>query len=226
MYWISVRPQIRPANVCPVTVRACLFPLAAVALALCATGARADIYADCNQSKDFDRRISGCTQVIERGDRETAGNRAIAYNSRGDAYYSKGGVDRAIADYSQAIALDPKFAAAYNIRGIAYYRKGEVDRAIADYSRAIALDPKSADSYIDRGNAYEKKDEHDRTIADYTQAIALDPKLVRAYTSRGVAYHSKGNKEQAIADFRMALKIDPSYQEAKKDLDFALKQKP
>ena len=56
----------------------------------------------------------------------------------------KGDLDQAIADYTQAIALDPKYAVAYNNRGIAYCDKGDLDQAIADYTQAIALDPKYA----------------------------------------------------------------------------------
>jgi len=48
----------------------------------------------------------------------------------------------AIADYSKAIELDPKFAPAYNARGITYAKKGDPDRAIADFDNAIELDPK------------------------------------------------------------------------------------
>ena len=64
-------------------------------------------------------------------------NRAITYESKGDN-------DRAIADYSEVIRLDPKFAPAYKNRGIAYLAKGDNDHATADYNDAIRLDPKIA----------------------------------------------------------------------------------
>ena len=74
----------------------------ALALALSATGAWADWYSDCNQAKDLDLRISGCTTIIERGKRESLEDRSFAYTNRGDAYVRKGDVDRAIADYDKA----------------------------------------------------------------------------------------------------------------------------
>ena len=100
----------------------------ALVLALSATGAWADGWSDCNQYKDLDRQIRGCTSVIERGEEETRKNRAIAYTNRGTAYYEKGDYDRAIADSTKAIALDPNYAIAYNNRGNAYSRKGEHQR--------------------------------------------------------------------------------------------------
>ena len=54
----------------------------------------------------------------------------------------QGDLDRAIADYTQAIQLNPKYAPAYYNRGSAWGNKGDFDRAIADYSQAILLDPK------------------------------------------------------------------------------------
>ena len=51
----------------------------ALALALSAIGCGQDQYSDCNQEKDLDRQIRGCTSVIERGKRESQETRAIAY---------------------------------------------------------------------------------------------------------------------------------------------------
>ncbi|WP_051390054.1 tetratricopeptide repeat protein [Bradyrhizobium sp. Ec3.3] len=109
----------------------------------------------------------------------------MAYSNRGNAYQDKGDLDRAIADHSQALALDPKNAPAYNNRGNAYALKGDLDRAIADYNQAIAIDPKSAKPYNNRGRAYRDKGNLDRAIADYSQAITIDSKYANAYFSRG-----------------------------------------
>ncbi len=190
----------------------------ALVLALSATGACADRYSDCNQSADPDRRIRGCTQVIERGKRESREDRSFAYTNRGNAYDDKGEVDRAIADYTKAIALDPNYAIAYTNRGLTYEKKGEVDRAIADYTKAIALDPNYAIAYTNRGAAYYSKGEVDRAIADFDETIKRNPNYAITYTNRGYAYEKKGDKDQAIADFRKALEINPSTQDAKDSL--------
>ena len=168
-----------------------------------------------NQGDAFpaDQRISACTSIIQSG-RETQRNLAIAYYSRGLAYYDKGDDDRAIAEYNEAIRLDPKFAYAYSSRGLAYDHKGDLDRASPDYNEAIRLDPKYAQAYFNRGNAYYQKGDDDRAIADYNEAIRLTPKYAYAYNNRGTAYDHKGDADRAIADYNEAIRLDPKYAQA------------
>jgi tetratricopeptide (TPR) repeat protein len=96
-----------------------------------------------------------------------------AYNNRGFAYWRKDENDRAIADYNEAIRLDPKFAKAYSNRGLAYRDKGDTGRAIADYTEAIRLDPKFANAYINRGLAYEKLADVARARVDFNATLGL-----------------------------------------------------
>ena len=69
------------------------------------------------------------------------------------AYSKKGGQDRAIADYNEAIRLNPEEPSPYLNRGVAYARKGDKDRAIADYGEAILRNPKFALAFCNRGRA-------------------------------------------------------------------------
>jgi tetratricopeptide (TPR) repeat protein len=153
----------------------------------------------------LDRAIRGYDQAIELSPN------ARVYRSRGAAYWMKGDLDRAIADSSQAIALDPKYALAYNTRGLAYHEKKDYDRAIADYDHAISLNPKNASFYNNRGNSYTAKGDLDRAIADYDQAIELDPKNALAYHNRGNVYSNKKDHDRAIADYNRTISLDPKY---------------
>jgi len=55
--------------------------------------------------------------------------------------------DRAIAEYTQAIQLDPKWAVAFYNRGVAHTYKGQFDLAIADNTESIRLDPQNKYTY-------------------------------------------------------------------------------
>jgi tetratricopeptide (TPR) repeat protein len=111
----------------------------ALVLALGATGAWADPYGDCGQSVDLDRTIQGCTQIIDGGDKENANNRSLAYFERGNAYAKTRAYDRAIADYTKAIEIDPKFVEAYYKRGFAYGKVGDREKNEADFGKALAI---------------------------------------------------------------------------------------
>lgn len=177
---------------------------------------------DC-KANDPDRSIAGCTQILQDKS-ELAHNRAIAYYDRGLAYADKGDLDQAIADYSKAIQLNPKFAAAYHNRGRAYRAKGDLDQAIADFTEAIRLNPKDTAAYLNRGNVYvDDKGNFDRAITDYDEVIRLNPKDAIAYNNRGLAYWRKGNIDQAIADFTEATNLDPKYTAGLDDLGNAFR---
>ena len=71
-----------------------------------------------------DERIAACTGLINSGRFKGPNLAGITYN-RGNAYRVKGDYDHAIADYDEAIRLDPKDPDAYNNRGLAYRKKGD-----------------------------------------------------------------------------------------------------
>ncbi|GHV49664.1 hypothetical protein AGMMS49579_02340 [Spirochaetia bacterium] len=154
---------------------------------------------------------------IDTGDLEEK----VAASKFFDNDYYNGDYDRAIADYTQAIKLDPKDATAYNNRGYAYYNKNDYDRAFADYTQAIKLDPKDATAYNNRGYIYLSKNDYDRAIADYTEVIRLAPNYAWAYNNRGYAYYNKNDYDRAIADYEAALQINPNFTLARNNLQIA-----
>jgi lipoprotein NlpI len=166
-----------------------------------------------NNAYSPDLAISGCTAFIHSG-RENRKNLAAAFNNRGIAYDDKKDFDRALADYNEAIRLNPKDAHAFNNRGVAYDNKKEYDRAIADYDAAIRLNSKLAAAFNNRGNAYRAKKDYDRAIADYNEAIRLDPKYAEAFNNRGRAYRAKKDYDHAIADYDAAIRLDPKHASA------------
>src|SRR5215472_6377935 len=137
-----------------------------------------------------------------------APNNAVGFNNRGEAYRAKAQYERAIADFDEAIHLDPKLAAAFYNRGLAYGSKDQYERAIADFDEAIRLDPKFVFAFIGRGGVYALKAQYDRAIADFDQAIRLDPQQAVTFTGRGVANFNTGQFAAAADDFEQSLSLD------------------
>ena len=111
-----------------------------------------------------------------------ANPKSYLYCRRGNILLNKGESDIAIADFNEAIHLEPSEATFISNRGLAWHDKLEYDKAIADFTEAIRLDPKLAMAYGSRGNAWNSKKEYDKAIADYNEVIRLDPKIRRWLT--------------------------------------------
>lgn len=184
-----------------------------------------DDWRTCGQAHG-DAAIAACTQFIEYGGPPPK-LRAIAYFNRGAGYHAKGDVDRAIADFNEAIPLDParpvhlaaliQRAQAYQAKadldraaGRVYQANVDLDRAAADYSEVIRLDPKIVRALFDRGKVYHAKGDLDRALADFNEVIRLDPKLAAvAYYKRGLAKREKGDTSGANADLAKARELQP-----------------
>jgi hypothetical protein len=75
------------------------------------------------------------TYVIEK----EPGKVPRAYKIRGTAFYDNGQFDKAIKDYTEAIALDKKDSKMFINRGLAYLKVGQVDLAMHDFAKACEL---------------------------------------------------------------------------------------
>ena len=138
---------------------------------------------------------------------------ACDYYALGNADSVKTNYDAAVADYTEAIRLDPKYAEAYRRRGDAWCWKDDHDKAIDDYREAIRLDPKNASAFSGRGGSYYAKGDLDHAIADCTESIRLNPNLGFGFYYRGAARFMKGDYAKAVSDYTETLRIDHDYAE-------------
>jgi tetratricopeptide (TPR) repeat protein len=122
--------------------------------------------------------------------------------------------ERKIADYTEAIRLNPQYADAYYNRANSHYERKDYARAIADYSEAIRFNPQYATAYNNRANIYHTQKEYERAIADYSEAIRLNPQHALAYYNRANSYYARKEYERATADYTEAIRLNPQYTDA------------
>ena len=178
----------------------------------------------CRMPGAADRRIAACTRLIDDNGLP-AETRALALTSRGLAREANGGVKGAMADYGEAIRLDPRSANARLFRSSLFQNAGDHDRAIADLSEAIRIDPSVALFFTRRGVSYDAKHDYERAIADFTESLRLNPGNIDAIWGRGQANAYAGYRARAIADYTEAIRLDPRFSFAYHDRGVAYRMK-
>ncbi|MDJ0712984.1 MAG: tetratricopeptide repeat protein [Prochloraceae cyanobacterium] len=147
---------------------------------------------------------------------------------RGIYKSSSGNLRGAIADFNQALSIDPNLAEAYyhrgvaqrrlensprfknayteglQVRGLARLQLGYLRGAVADFTEVLNFNPNSADAYINRGLARLELGDSQRAAADFTKALKINPNSAYAYRHRAFARRQLGDNEGAISDWQKA----------------------
>jgi tetratricopeptide (TPR) repeat protein len=135
------------------------------------------------------------------GRRSAARNKFIttltpAYFERGDVYSTLDKAELALADYDNAIKLNPNYWNAYLNRGYLYESLTKFDSAIADYNRVIESnsDEFRAITYLRRGSTYAQAGDKENATKDLLKAIALDSGIGNEVNTRleSVGYKPPG----------------------------------
>lgn len=130
--------------------------------------------------------------------------------SRGAQFYERGNFDAAVASITEALKIDPQYAAAYHSRGVIHRRRGDYAAAVADYTKAIESDRESTERhYLARGSTHIDRRDYDAAVADFTAIIKLNAYNADAYYGRGLAHHYRGSLDAAVADYDRAIEIVP-----------------
>jgi tetratricopeptide (TPR) repeat protein len=119
----------------------------------------------------------------------------------------------AVAQFSRAIALNPRYTIAYFMRAVVKSHLNDSQGALADFDTAISLDPKDETAYYNRGTLkQEQLNNPQGALADYNNAILLDRRYAEAYYNRGILKQEKlNNLPGALADYDTAILLSPKF---------------
>lgn len=167
-------------------------------------------------------RAGECAKAIPDADRAIAIQGDVgAYDLRGWLNYRVQQYDRAVADFSKALELDPQAVDALIGRGKAYYRLSRFDEALKDLDAVIAAKADTegvARRYralirAERGQGAEAIQELDQMIAEMEKPGAgatPNDQYARAFHTRGMIKKKMGDEAGGTADIAKALSLDPT----------------
>jgi tetratricopeptide (TPR) repeat protein len=145
----------------------------------------------------------------------------LAYNNLGNAFLQKGQMDDAMAQFQEAIKINPGYDASRVNLGNALVKKGQVDDAIAQYQQVLESNPDYAAARDSLGTALFQKGQVDDAVTQYQKALEINPNNAIVHYNLGDAFAQQGKISEAIAQFQTALEINPNYAAARNNLEKA-----
>ena len=146
----------------------------------------------------------------------------------GQTYLEMEQVDRAIACFQKALALDPTpedRVAIEVFMASGYSEKGMYKDALQVLSSSEKIDQERTDIYNLKGFCHFKLKEHEKAIQCFEKVIQLNPGSAIDYANIGSNYRDMGNIPLAIQYYEKALLLDPTITFAKDNLMTLLSKK-
>ncbi|NOZ60019.1 MAG: tetratricopeptide repeat protein [Euryarchaeota archaeon] len=154
----------------------------------------------------------------------------------GNTFYYDGHVEEGIAQYREAIRIDPEYCVAYFNLAIALEHKGDVEGAIENYRKAIEKNPEYAEAYANLGALLKECGEVDEAITCLRKALEIDKSLeaprkklqqilnevheqvrvrerireAEEYIKDGDIFEEVGDLDRAIECYRNSIRVYPS----------------
>ncbi len=139
---------------------------------------------------------------------------ARGHNNLGKSYFEQGNFAAAVAEYREALRLDPNLPYVYINLGSVWERMGQLPAAIAIEREAVQRRPDWAGVRKSLADALNHAGNLPEAMAQYREALRLKPDYAQAENGLGTVLARAGRTAEAMAHVQAALAMDPNYAEA------------
>ena len=167
-----------------------------------------DVLSDVSKRRRYDRQIPmQQPQATQGGTKPTTPQTAQEYYDRGTLRAQNKEYQKAIQDYTQAVAINPKFVDAYLKRCEMRYKMGDNQGVLDDCHEVLNINPQVAKAHYYQGRARYSLGYVQPAIDSYSFAISQDKNYPQAHYYRGVAYKDLQDTASAVNDFTKAAEL-------------------
>lgn len=185
----------------------------------------ADIYfRRANEYYKFNQYLRALADVDKTLEYAPAGNRDLkfqAYMLRADIYQMLDKHREALADFSEALKLDPTSFMALYQKANEEYALGDYSAAKSDYTRLRATNPRSVEALTGLARVAVKENDLGRASEYMDGAVEMMSADSDIYIRRASVRRMQGNNTGAVEDLLMAISIDNNTRAFQELIDMA-----
>jgi tetratricopeptide (TPR) repeat protein len=108
----------------------------------------------------------------------------LAHFNMGQAYFNKGEYKEALASFSKAVELNPRYALAYYNMGLTLDRMNSPRDSIRAYENAVKASPGYLDAYYGLGLAHIKVKDNSSAMKAFRKVIEIAPESEQARSAK------------------------------------------
>jgi tetratricopeptide (TPR) repeat protein len=158
--------------------------------------------------------------IAQRETEDAGSDLGSVYRAAGFKLMLELKLEEAMAQFNQAIKLNPRDVHSYGGLGSAEGFMNQWDEAIRDAKKAVALAP--GDSYGNANLAFMYLLQNDTVAAlkYYEKTVSINPRYSEAQYNLGWLYQSQGQMEKAMDAYKTAIKYNPRLAMAHNNLGY------
>ena len=134
------------------------------------------------------------------------------HRNLGKAFYENPTTQKqAVAEFREALALNPGSARERLNYGLALLRAGSVDQAILELQAVQRQDPSLPHTWFNLGIAYKMQQRDAEAIGQFQGLLRLAPDEPVSHYNLGVLYRQAGRLSEAVPEFETAARLEANF---------------
>ena len=144
----------------------------------------------------------------------------------GNEWIQRGDYPSAIAEFSEAVRLNPRWTENQLNLGRALFTVGQYAEAKHAIAMALRQTPKDWRAHMLMGTTLTRQNDLEGALEEFRTAAKLAPKVAVAHYNVGNVLFQQGKVDEAVEEYQQTLRLDPRHGPAQKALETISAKRP